>query len=71
MDIFAEKGTNVDRQTFTWGDLVPVPISKLDSVVIVSGSRSIRTLPTTCVTISRRLVPIDRIVNPTKLPEKP
>ena len=31
MDIFEEKGTDIEHQAFTWRDLAPVPISKLDS----------------------------------------
>lgn len=30
LDIFSEKGTPLDRQRFTWRELVQTPISKLD-----------------------------------------
>ena len=30
LDIFKEKGTPLDKQVFTWRDLVQAPTSKLD-----------------------------------------
>jgi hypothetical protein len=47
MDIFSEKGTPIDRQTFSWGTLVQAPISKLDAdaftrvrVILMNGIES-------------------------------
>jgi hypothetical protein len=47
LDIFREKGTPLDRQVFTWRDLVQAPISKLDDdaftrvrIILMNGIES-------------------------------
>jgi hypothetical protein len=47
LDIFREKGTPLDRQRFTWRDLVQAPISKLDDdaftrvrIILMNGIES-------------------------------
>lgn len=47
LDIFKEKGTPLDRQVFTWRDLVQAPISKLDDdaftrvrIILMNGLES-------------------------------
>src|ERR687884_1327554 len=47
LDIFKEKGTPLDKQLFTWRDVVPAPTSKLDDdaftrvrIILMNGLES-------------------------------
>jgi hypothetical protein len=47
LDIFKEKGTPLDKQLFTWRDLVKAPTSKLDDdaftrvrIILMNGLES-------------------------------
>jgi len=47
LDIFKEKGTPLDKQRFTWRDLVQAPTSKLDDdaftrvrIILMNGLES-------------------------------
>jgi hypothetical protein len=70
LDLFKEKGTPLDRQRFTWRELAPVPISKLNDdaftrvrIILLNGiqSESLR-FQHACARMNKELqVPLARV----------